>query len=50
MVRQAGPTGFTKATVNRYRAALLEQGQSAAGVDRVPGVSRRGVRTGNWLI
>jgi integrase/recombinase XerD len=74
----AGRPGFTKGTVNRYRAALLEKGQSAAsvnlalsairklaaeaadngyldptaaaGVERVPGVSRRGVRTGNWLI
>ncbi len=74
----AGRPGFSKATVNRYRAALLEGGQSAAsvnlalsairklaaeaadngyldptaaaGVERVPGVSRRGVRTGNWLI
>jgi site-specific recombinase XerD len=73
-----GRPGFTKGTVNKYRAALLEAGQSAAsvnlalsairklateaadngyldptaaaGVDRVPGVSRRGVRTGNWLI
>lgn len=70
--------GFNKGTVNKYRAALLEQGQSAAsvnlalsairklateavdngyldptaaaGVERVPGVSRHGVRTGNWLI
>jgi integrase len=70
--------GFSKGTVNKYRAALLEAGQSAAsvnlalsairklateaadngyldptaaaGVARVPGVSRRGVRTGNWLI
>ncbi len=73
-----GRLGFTKGTVNKYRAALLEAGQSAAsvnlalsairklateaadngyldptaaaGVERVPGVSRRGVRTGNWLI
>jgi integrase len=73
-----GRPGFTKGTVNKYRAALLEQGQSAAsvnlalsairklaseatdngyldptaaaGVARVPGVTRRGVRTGNWLI
>ncbi len=73
-----GRPGFSKATVNKYRAALLEAGQSAAsvnlalsairklateaadngyldptaaaGVERVPGVSRRGVRTGNWLI
>lgn len=73
-----GRPGFTKGTVNKYRAALLEAGQSAAsvnlalsairklateaadngyldptaaaGVDRVAGVSRRGVRTGNWLI
>lgn len=75
---ELGRPGFTKGTVNKYRAVLLEQGQSAAsvnlalsairklateaadngyldpttaaGVDRVPGVSRRGVRTGNWLI
>lgn len=73
-----GRPGFSKGTVNKYRAALLEAGQSAAsvnlalsairklaveaadngyldptaaaGVDRVSGVSRRGVRTGNWLI
>jgi site-specific recombinase XerD len=74
---EIGRPGFSKATVNKYRAALLEAGQSAAsvnlalsairklateaadngyldttaaaGVERVPGVSRRGVRTGNWL-
>lgn len=73
-----GRPGFTKGTVNKYRAALLEQGQSAssvnlalsairklateaadngyldptaaAGVERVPGASRRGVRMGNWLV
>lgn len=73
-----GRPGFTKGTINKYRAALLEAGQSAAsvnlalsairklaaeaadngyldptaaaGVARVPGVSRRGVRTGNWLV
>jgi len=73
-----GRPGFTKGTVNKYRATLLEAGQSAAsvnlalsairklateaadngyldptaaaGVERVSGVSRRGVRTGNWLI
>lgn len=72
-----GRPGFTKGTVNKYRSALLDAGQSAAsvnlalsairklateaadngyldptaaaGVARVPGVSRRGVRTGNWL-
>ncbi len=73
-----GRPGFSKGTVNKYRAALLEAGQlaasvnlalsairklaaeaadngyldptAAAGVERVSGVSRRGVRTGNWLI
>lgn len=28
-----GRPGFTKGTVNKYRAALLEQGQSAASVN-----------------
>lgn len=74
---EAGRPGFGKATVNRYRAVLLEDGKSAAsvnlalsairklaaeaadngyldparaaGITRVRGVSRRGVRTGNWL-
>lgn len=72
-----GRPGFTKATVNRYRASLLKEGKAAAsvnlalsairklateaadngyldptlaaGIGRVAGVSKRGVRTGNWL-
>jgi site-specific recombinase XerD len=74
----AGPgTGFTKATVQAYRARLVEQALSAstinvrmsairrlaaeatdnglmapelaAGIGRVKGIKREGVRTGNWL-
>jgi site-specific recombinase XerD len=74
----AGPgTGFTKATVQAYRARLVEQDlapstvnvrmsairrlaaeaadnalmspELAAGIGRVKGVKREGIRTGNWL-
>jgi site-specific recombinase XerD len=71
------PAGFTKATVQSYRAYLLESGLSssttnlyitgvrrlaaeaadngllqadlAAGIARVRGIRREGVRIGNWL-
>jgi site-specific recombinase XerD len=70
-------TGFTKATVQNYKARLAEKGLSAsainvkmtairrlaaeaadnnlmapeltAGIGRVKGIKREGVRTGNWM-
>src|SRR5689334_11819040 len=75
--RERPATGFTKATVQAFRANLIESGLSssavnlyltairrlaveaadnglmapelAAGVARVKGIRREGVRIGNWL-